>query len=44
MKQTVEEAAKNIPMIAETGSFIVNHTALLTLFLAHNGSQSNRLG
>ena len=35
---------KNIPMIAETGSVIVNRTALLTLFLAHNGSQSNRLG
>lgn len=44
MKQTVEEAAKNIPMIAETGSFIVNHTALLTLFLVQSGSRSNRLG
>lgn len=30
-------------MIAETGSVIVNRTALLTLFLVPNGSQSNRV-
>lgn len=31
-------------MIAETGSVIVNRTALLTLFLVPNGSQSNLRG
>ena len=30
--------------IAETGSVIVNRTALLTLFLVPNGSQSNHRG
>ena len=30
--------------IAETGSVIVNRTALLTLFLVQNGSRSNHLG
>lgn len=43
-KQTAEEAARGYSNDCRNRQRHCERTALLTLFLAHNGSQSNRLG